>query len=131
MAQQEDGCFPRLNGALIQSGKFDSAIVSVVGKFIPSKATDGTLSFRCADNVEIVINPEQMMESPQLDFHDGPVVEVVGQVSNGMLAAFVTRTISKDFDLDVYNKLLDVLHNQKFKQYFGTPFPNGSTIMGQ
>lgn len=85
MAQQEDGCFPRLNGALIQSGKFDSAIVSVVGKFIPSKATDGTFSFRCADNVEIVINPESMTETPQLDFHDGPVVEVVGQASNGTL----------------------------------------------
>lgn len=35
-----------------------------------------------------------------------------------ILQLFVTRVLSKDMDLSVYDKMLSVQHNPKFEQYF-------------
>lgn len=78
-APQADGCYPRVDGRLLQSGKFSGMIVSLVGRFVPSGQDVG---FRCADNVQIRLSIEHT-EYPTIDMQDGPVVEVVGQVMDG------------------------------------------------
>jgi len=72
---QPDGSYPRLNGALLASGKYSGMIVSLVGKFgaaVPEQ-------FVCCDNATIQLDMQQaeIAHIPQ-----GTVVEIVGQVQS-------------------------------------------------
>jgi hypothetical protein len=71
--QVPDGCYPRLNAAMLRTGNFESMIVSMVGKFI----LDGTNSFLCCDQGRIRLNAEQGAIPD--DMHPDMVVEIVGQ----------------------------------------------------
>jgi uncharacterized protein YdeI (BOF family) len=77
--QQANGYYPRLNAAMVSSGKFNDNIVSLMGRFI-SGATDGQhVSFQCSDGGTLSLSVEHA-DFPNMDVMDGPVVEVVGQV---------------------------------------------------
>eukprot|EP00568_Trieres_chinensis_P007044 CAMPEP_0183308816 /NCGR_PEP_ID=MMETSP0160_2-20130417/22522_1 /TAXON_ID=2839 ORGANISM="Odontella Sinensis, Strain Grunow 1884" /NCGR_SAMPLE_ID=MMETSP0160_2 /ASSEMBLY_ACC=CAM_ASM_000250 /LENGTH=117 /DNA_ID=CAMNT_0025472719 /DNA_START=58 /DNA_END=411 /DNA_ORIENTATION=+ len=110
--QQEDGYYPRLNSSLLSSGRHAGMIVSLVGKVASS---DGSVArFLCADGgvVRVLVEP---------DFSVGPnvAVEVVGAANeDGTVQHFVTRELGSDFDLDVYNKMLEVQHDPRFAEYF-------------
>jgi uncharacterized protein YdeI (BOF family) len=76
---QANGYYPRLNAAMVSSGKFNGNIVSLMGRFV-SGATDGNhVSFQCSDGGTLSLSVEHA-DFPNMDVMDGPVVEVVGQV---------------------------------------------------
>jgi uncharacterized protein YdeI (BOF family) len=76
---QANGYYPRLNAAMVSSGKFNGNIVSLMGRFV-SGATDGQhVSFQCSDGGTLSLSVEHA-DFPNMDVMDGPVVEVVGQV---------------------------------------------------
>jgi uncharacterized protein YdeI (BOF family) len=76
---QANGYYPRLNAAMVASGKFNGNIVSLMGRFV-SGATDGNhVSFQCSDGGTLSLSVEHA-DFPNMDVMDGPVVEVVGQV---------------------------------------------------
>lgn len=72
---QQDGCFPRVNGGMIQSGAYVQYIVSIVGKIVMPDtlvASDGTmvkLSAEYYPDGALPVNPDM-------------VVEVMGQVAD-------------------------------------------------
>lgn len=76
---QANGYYPRLNAAMVSSGKYSGNIVSLMGRFV-SGATDGNhVSFKCSDGGILSLSVEHA-DFPNMDVMDGPVVEVVGQV---------------------------------------------------
>jgi hypothetical protein len=71
--QLPDGCYPRLNAALLRSGKFDGMVVSMVGKVLP----DGSGFFLCCDQGRIRLDGDQGMIPSDLAATD-MVIEVMG-----------------------------------------------------
>ncbi|KAL3922221.1 MAG: hypothetical protein SGILL_002319 [Bacillariaceae sp.] len=117
MAQPE-GCYPRLNGGMMQSGKYQHKIISLVGKMASTTkitASDGTLVE--LDISQLVEMPEKhkfAMQNPNM------AIEIVGMVlSPTTLQAFVVRPLSEDMDMALYNQTLQMMQDQKFAQYFG------------
>lgn len=75
MAQQEDGAYPRLNAAMLNSRNFNGKIVSLVGCV---EAFDGTnISLKCADNATVAV------AAGESDFNHpaGTFVELIGFVN--------------------------------------------------
>jgi hypothetical protein len=84
MAAQKDGCYPRLNGAMIQSQQYNGMVASVVGKLINSttlQAADGTNLTLGTDYLQdgLVNNPDMC-------------VEIIGQVVDA-----TSMTVRKPF----------------------------------
>jgi hypothetical protein len=84
MAAQPEGCYPRLNGAMIQSQQYNGMIASVVGKLINSttlQAADGTNLTLGTDYLQdgLVNNPDMC-------------VEIIGQVVDA-----TSMTVRKPF----------------------------------
>ena len=77
---QPDGSYPRLNSAMLRSGKFNNMIVSFVGHFANSNAPDGSVSFQTSDGGSITFATEQA-EVPQIG-PDQPPYEAIGQVQD-------------------------------------------------
>lgn len=75
-----DGAYPRLNAAMMATGKYDGEIVSLVGKFSPS----GNDHFVCCDQgtIQLDLQHANLSHVPQ-----EIVVEVVGQVTSNTLLA--------------------------------------------
>ncbi|KAI2492371.1 Replication factor A protein 3 [Fragilaria crotonensis] len=90
MTSQPDGSYPRLNGKLMESGRCANMIVSVV---------------LCEPDAQVQL---------------GSIYELVGHAnSDGTLQLFVTRELSVDMDLEIYNRMIvEVQHNPKFVDYF-------------
>jgi hypothetical protein len=85
---QADGCYPRLNAALLQTGKYKSMIVSLVGKLTSSQpSADGTVNFQCCDGATIALSTEHADIPAHIDINDSPFVEVVGQVTDENVVA--------------------------------------------
>jgi hypothetical protein len=78
---QANGYYPRLNAAMIASGKYNGSIVSLMGRFVSGGGGGGgsNVSFQCSDGGTLSLSVEHA-EIPNMDVQDGPVVEVVGQV---------------------------------------------------
>ena len=79
---QPDGGYPRLNASMMKSGKFNSMIVSLVGKFAStSPAEDGCIDFVCCDQGRVKVSleqaepPENLVDRPDMCF------ELIGQVT--------------------------------------------------
>lgn len=51
-------------------------------------------------------------------------------LSSRLLQLFITRELTKDTNLEVYNKMLEVQHNPKFASYFA-PMTGAAPQMGQ
>ena len=79
MNAQPSGSYPRLNAAMVNSGKYHQMIVSVVGKMMPGGA-GADVNFQCSDGGLILLGTEHGEIPSQLE--PNAVVEVVGQVAN-------------------------------------------------
>jgi hypothetical protein len=74
MTEQKDGCYPRLNGSMIQSQQYNGMIISLVGKVMD------TSTFQAADGTNLTLNTEYVQDGlvPNPDM----CVEIVGQVQD-------------------------------------------------
>jgi hypothetical protein len=77
---QADGAYPRLNAAMVGSGKYNGMIVSLVGKFL------SPVQFQCCDGGTVELSGDHA-DLSEMDFNSGMVVEIVGQVSSPTLVA--------------------------------------------
>ena len=79
---QKDGCYPRVNGTMLQSLQFDGMIVSLVGKLI------GPGHFQASDGTNVSLDTSQMEEiAPNPDM----VIEIIGQVADSTNVTVSTR----------------------------------------
>lgn len=75
MTAQPDGSYPRLNGKLMQSGRFVNMIVSLVGKVL---LFDGNnIELECADGVvaKVLCEPDAQVQL-------GSIYELVGHAND-------------------------------------------------
>jgi hypothetical protein len=70
MAEQEQGCYPRLNGAMLQSGAFANQIVSVVG--VVASFDGFNLQVKAADGITVSCLADEVTATP------GTIVEAIG-----------------------------------------------------
>ena len=74
--QQEQGCYPRLNGKMVLSGEYTEKIISLVGIFVQDDGQTATM--QCCDGSMV-----QFSHSPDSDLKIGNmVVEAIGLVSS-------------------------------------------------
>lgn len=73
--QQQDGCFPRVNGGMIQTGAYIQYIVSIVGKIV---AADTLVS---SDGTMVKLSAEYYADGA-LPVNPDMCVEVMGQVAD-------------------------------------------------
>eukprot|EP00535_Pseudo-nitzschia_heimii_P005508 CAMPEP_0197185046 /NCGR_PEP_ID=MMETSP1423-20130617/11110_1 /TAXON_ID=476441 /ORGANISM="Pseudo-nitzschia heimii, Strain UNC1101" /LENGTH=136 /DNA_ID=CAMNT_0042636009 /DNA_START=66 /DNA_END=476 /DNA_ORIENTATION=+ len=109
-----DGAFVRVNGGMLQSGKFTNQIVSLVGNIT---AHD---TIRTADGSEIRIATEALAETDSggLIVDPNKAVEIMGQPSGpNEITAFIWRDLG-EMDLSLYNKLIAMQQQDKYLQYF-------------
>ena len=149
MAAQEDGQYPRINASMHRSGQYVGKIVSLVGRVEAFDGTTVTLRCADGANVSITADPDfcqptgTIIEVVGFVNEDNSVqVCSVGWlvVCDGLrylnatmltsllmpscrcillLQLFVTRELTPDMDLDLYNRMItQVLSNPKFAQYF-------------
>mmetsp|Transcript_5388 Transcript_5388/g.8505 ORF Transcript_5388/g.8505 Transcript_5388/m.8505 type:complete len:129 (+) Transcript_5388:93-479(+) len=119
--QQPDGCFPRINGGMIQTQAYHGMIVSLVGKVI---APD---TIQAADGTNVHVMTDQLAEG-SLMVNPDLVVEIMGMViDQTTITAFVLRELSSDMDLNLYNKLVVMMQQPKFTQYFDSGMVMGPT----
>lgn len=74
MTEQEDGCYPRINGAMLQTGKYNGMIVSAVGKVV------GSNTLLAADGTSITMDTEQAAEPIMVN--PDMCVEIIGSVED-------------------------------------------------
>ena len=71
---QPDGSYPRLNGAMLGSGKYNGKIVSLVGKFDASQK-----HFECCDKMTVELDTAQ---ADGIQIIPGTIAEIVGLVQS-------------------------------------------------
>lgn len=72
MAEQKEGCYPRLNGSMLQAQNYDGMIVSVVGKLI------NNTTLQAADGTNLTVATEHIQDG--LVHNPDMCVEIIGQV---------------------------------------------------
>lgn len=131
---QADGAFARINGGMMQSGKFTDQIVSLVGQVT---AHD---TIRSADGSNVQVITEHLSFNDDDDNNNNEnnngeeggsgsggglivdpnmCVEIMGQVSSPTtITAFVCRYLGSDMDLSLYNQSIVMQQQDKYVQYF-------------
>jgi len=119
-----DGYFSRVNGGMIQSGKYDQHIVSLIGQIISHD------TIRTADGSTVQLNTEHLATEDQDDGNGNggssgllvdpnEAVEIMGQVTGPTeITAFVCRHLGPEMDMDLYNQLIGMQQQSKYLQYF-------------
>ena len=74
MADQEDGSYPRINGAMLQSQQYNGLIVSAVGKVV------GPNTLLAADGTNITLDTDNVTEA--LVVHPDRCVEIIGNAQD-------------------------------------------------
>ncbi|VEU42848.1 unnamed protein product [Pseudo-nitzschia multistriata] len=121
---QIDGAFARVNGGMLQSGRFENQIVSLVGQVV---AHD---TIRTADGSSVRLVTEHLADDTEdgsggLIVDPNTVVEIMGQASGPTeLTAFIRRELGTDMDLGLYNQMITMQQKDKYVQYF-SPAPEG------
>jgi hypothetical protein len=82
MPEQEDGCYPRVNGGMIQSNQYNGTIVSVVGKVI------GPATLQTADGTNISLQTEFVADG--LLVNPDLCIEIIGQVNDATMVTVST-----------------------------------------
>jgi hypothetical protein len=72
MADQGPGCYPRVNGGMIQTQRFAGMIVSVMGKLISPN------TLQTADGTSIALDTEQIADG--LVVNPDMCIEIIGSV---------------------------------------------------
>jgi D-ribose pyranose/furanose isomerase RbsD len=85
---QAEGSYPRLNASLVQSGRFNSMIVSLVGRF------QSETSFVCCDGAPIRVSTEHLDQTLPQDAE--MVVEIVAQVASENLVTVRFLLVQED-----------------------------------
>jgi hypothetical protein len=103
---------PRVNSALLAS--YIDQNIRLVGKV--SSIIDGKVTLETSDQRYVPIN-SRIISAGAPDMQDvyvvGNVVEVVGAVrSDGTIEEFNALNFGKDFDLNNYNKLVELIHGK-------------------
>jgi hypothetical protein len=83
-AAQDAGCYPRVNGKMLQSGQYNGLIVSLVGRYESLNMNGSNLPFKAADDTLVNINVKEV-EPELLPVSTGPtspVMEIVGLVES-------------------------------------------------
>lgn len=86
---QPIGSYPRLNAAMLQSGKYENMIVSLVGKVVSPDDGMG-MKFQCADGGVVQL----LTEHAQIPTLAGDaIVEIVGQAmsSSDVMVRFLLQ----------------------------------------
>eukprot|EP00536_Pseudo-nitzschia_multiseries_P005823 jgi/Psemu1/318736/estExt_fgenesh1_pm.C_1160009 len=115
-----DGAFPRVNGGMLQSGRFTNQIVSLVGQV----TTHDTI--RTADGSSVHVITEHLTGDEEGGTGSGGLVvdpnmaiEIMGQASGPTeITAFILRELGTDMDLSLYNQLITMQQQDKYAQYF-------------
>lgn len=114
MAEQEDGAYPRINGALLQSQQFDGMIVSAVGRVV------GPNTLQASDGTNITLDTDNIAEALVVD--PNMCVEIIGSAQDATtLMAFVSRILGTDMDLHIYDKMITVQQSSQYAHYFHEP----------
>mmetsp|Transcript_24485 Transcript_24485/g.57446 ORF Transcript_24485/g.57446 Transcript_24485/m.57446 type:complete len:97 (+) Transcript_24485:1-291(+) len=93
----------------------------MMGKF-GALVGDQSMEFTCSDNGTVRVSLEH--DEGRETIQPGVTYEVIGQaVGENGIASFVHREMSADMDLGLYNKMSDIQHDKKFKDYFGDYAP--------
>mmetsp|Transcript_35506 Transcript_35506/g.106019 ORF Transcript_35506/g.106019 Transcript_35506/m.106019 type:complete len:119 (-) Transcript_35506:454-810(-) len=111
--QQADGFYPRVNAKMVKSGQFSGMIVSVVGIL---QSCDGSFAtIQCADG-----DTARLSVEPDISLPIGKPIEVIGAANeDGSVQHFINRDLGDDFDLGVYNQMIEIQQNPKFQaEYF-------------
>lgn len=113
--QQPDGYYPRLNSELVNSGRFNGMIISLVGSFKPNSAPDqnGVMHLNCADGgtVRLHVEPDFGTANNYDEF-----IEAIGLVmEDNSIQFFVGRGFGSDFDVGVYNEMIQLQMDTRFK----------------
>ena len=117
--QQPDGYYPRLNSDMLNSGRFHGMIVAVVGSFKPNSAPDhhNVMLLNCSDGgmAKLIVEPD-FGSSNNYD----AIVEAIGLVlEDNTIQLFVVRGFGSDFDLGVYNEMIQLqMHNNLKSELF-------------
>jgi len=113
--QQEDGYYPRVNASMLQQG-CEGQIVSLIGSVAAFDGTNMTLKSADGGEVRVLVN------DPSVDHQQGDVLEIIGTLSpENYLECFVTRSMGREFDLDLYNGLITKVmgpENGQYSTYF-------------
>mmetsp|Transcript_10077 Transcript_10077/g.11555 ORF Transcript_10077/g.11555 Transcript_10077/m.11555 type:complete len:160 (-) Transcript_10077:86-565(-) len=119
--QNPDGYFLRLNGGMLQTGKYMEHIVSLVGQIISHD------TIRTADGSNVKVLTEHLTANDDDDGTGGGggllvdpnvCVEIMGQVSGPTeITAFVCRPLA-EMDLGLYNQMIGMQQQSKYLQYF-------------
>lgn len=147
MSEGLDGCFPRLNASLLRQGSFSDCLASFVGK-IESHDTfrccdGGTITLTDVafdmDEVEkdmVVEIMGQTIDQNTVQVRPSLILKNASwlAVANGIISSnppcfvsvialslsqpFIARPLSKDTDLALYNKMIEIQHNPKYAQFF-------------
>uniref|UniRef100_A0A7S4EK63 Replication protein A C-terminal domain-containing protein n=1 Tax=Pseudo-nitzschia australis TaxID=44445 RepID=A0A7S4EK63_9STRA len=117
---QVDGAFARVNGGMLQSGRFTNQIVSLVGQV----TAHDTIRSADGSNVHVITehltgDDEEGGSGGGLIVDPNTVVEIMGQASGPTeITAFIQRELGTDMDLTLYNQMITMQHQDKFAQYF-------------
>mmetsp|Transcript_111229 Transcript_111229/g.321595 ORF Transcript_111229/g.321595 Transcript_111229/m.321595 type:complete len:120 (-) Transcript_111229:104-463(-) len=112
--QQEDGAYPRVNGALLQTQQYNGMIVSAVGKVV------GPNTLQAADGTSITLDTDNIAESLVVD--PDMCVEIIGSAQDATtIMAFISRSLGSDMDLELYNKMIAMQQSPQYCRYFQNP----------
>ena len=87
---QADGCYPRVNAGMLQSGQFGGLLVSIVGKVLMGGNAD-TVQFQTSDGGNITLVTDQM-EGGLFQQDPNMVIEIIGSVSDDSSTMIVRKT---------------------------------------
>lgn len=146
MAELPEGCFPRMNASLMRQGSYVDRLVSVVGKFEGNDTfrccDGGTITVP-----DVPFDPEEFGKDMVVEIMGQTIDQNTITVRLSLpllncqycvtethltrnhapsllpyhifvLQAFIARPLSKDTDLALYNKMIEIQHNPKFAQFF-------------
>lgn len=95
MSVQKDGCYPRVNGGMIQTNQYNGMIVSVVGKLINHN------TLQTADGTNITLSTENIIDG--LVVNPDLCIELIGSVADATSVTVSARRISCHPQLDVFH----------------------------
>jgi len=117
-----DGAYPRVNGGMLQSGRFTNQIVSLVGQVTAHdtiRTADGSSVQVITDQIADDDDDEEGGNGGGLVVDPNMVVEIMGQAAGPTaITAFVRRELGTDMDLGLYNQLITMQQQDKYAQYF-------------
>lgn len=93
---QADGYYPRLNAAMLQSGKYTNMIVSLMGRIQNDiRLGEPVVDFLTSDGGTVKMNVEsaELADTMDIPMNERPVMEAIGQALDDNTVAVSIRNI--------------------------------------